>query len=241
MSTTSIQSTDEQNWRDIRAAALAAGADLAGVADVTPFKAPDRNMLPAGFLAPYIRAVSIGIHMDKTIIDAISRGPTEAYARLYRDVNARLDLASDRLAGWIQSRGYAAAALPASSIVDEATLTGPLSHRAVAWMSGIGWQGKSQLIVNPQFGPRIRLATVLTNMPSSTNRPLKNRCGSCSACAAACPAKAIKKTATAEPFRTREQALHWKRCAAQTAKYKKRQEIGVSICGVCVAVCPYGK
>ena len=44
-------------------------------------------------------------------------------------------------------------------------LFGNISHKAVARTEGIGWQGKSLLIVSPQYGPRIRLATVLTDMP----------------------------------------------------------------------------
>ena len=236
-----MQTADEKNWRELKTAAISEGADLAGVADLTPFKAPDQNKLPPEFLAPFARAVSLAIRLDKTIIDGITHGPTADYARHYRDVNARLDQASGRLAEWIQGSGFAAAAIPASSIVDEENLLGPISHRAIARMAGIGWQGKSLLIVSPQFGPRIRLSTVLTNMPSLTNRPLKNRCGSCSTCATACPANAIINTTTSDHYATRDQALHLKHCAAYTMKFKKRPEIAASICGVCMAVCPYGR
>jgi epoxyqueuosine reductase QueG len=223
----------------LKAAAIAAGADLVGVADLEPFKA-ERQTLSAAFMRPFTRAVSLAIRLDDAVIDAIVQAPTTDYARHYRGVNARLDRASSQLADWIKGRGYAAAALPASSIVDEKNLLGGISHRAAARMAGIGWQGKSLLIVSPQFGPRIRLTTLLTNLPCRVDMPLKNRCGSCAACATACPAAAIKNVRTSDRYATRDEALYLERCARQTMLFKQQREIGASICGVCVAVCPFG-
>lgn len=225
---------------ELKTAAVAAGADLVGIADLEPFRADGLN-LPADFARPFTRAISLAIRLENAVIDAIVQAPTADYARHYREVNARLDRASGRLAEWIQGRGYAATALPASAIIDEKNLLGAISHRAVARMAGIGWQGKSLLIVSPQFGPRIRLTTLLTNLPCRVDAPLKNRCGSCSACARACPAAAIKNARTSDRYATRAEALHLERCARQTLRFKQQPEIGASICGVCVAVCPFGK
>ena len=225
---------------ELKAAALAAGADLVGVADFEPFRT-DGQTLSAEFTRSFTRAISLAVRLDDAVIDAIVQAPTADYARHYREVNARLDRASGRLADWIQGRGYAAAALPASAIIDENNLLGAISHRAVARMAGIGWQGKSLLIVSPQFGPRIRLTTLLTNLPCRVDAPLKNRCGSCAACTKACPAAAIKNARTADRYATRAEALHLERCARQTMRFKQQPEIGASICGVCVAVCPFGK
>ena len=216
------------------------GADGAGVADLTPFK-QGWVVLPEDLLAPYTRAVSIAKHLDDEIMDALTSGPTEDYARHYREVNNILDGITSAAVTWIEAQGHQAMAVPASYIADEANLLGNISHKAVARMAGIGWQGKSLLIVHPHYGPRIRLATVLTDMPLLPDQPLKNRCGSCAECSKACPAQAIKNVSTPDRYETRDHALHFSRCAEQTLQFKALPGIGARICGVCIEVCPFGK
>ena len=68
-----------------------------------------------------------------------------------------------------------------------------ISHKAVAIAAGVGWQGKSLVVVNREHGPRIRLATILTNLRLEPDEPITNLCGACSSCAEACPGQAINK------------------------------------------------
>ena len=156
-------------------------------------------------------------------------------------VNASLDRITAQLAEWITARGSSAHAIPASQSVDETHLLGSISHKAVARLAGIGWQGKSLLIVSPQYGPRIRLSTVLTDMALTFDKPLRNRCGTCNECTKACPASAIMNIRTEDRYANREEALHFSRCVEQTLAFKARPGIGYSICGVCVKVCPFGR
>jgi epoxyqueuosine reductase len=225
---------------DIKTFAIASGADLAGIADLGPFK-QGWTVLPPDLLAPYTYAVSVAVRLDDTVINAIEKGPTVAYADHYRDANVRLDGITARIVRWITERGHRASAVPASSITDETNLLGGISHKAVARMAGIGWQGKSLLIISPRFGPRIRLATVLTDMPLPADQPLKNRCGTCRECSKACPASAIKNISTQDRYESREDALHFGRCVEMTLHFKELPGIGARICGVCVKVCPFGK
>jgi epoxyqueuosine reductase QueG len=231
---------DMEHTEELKAAARKAGADLVGVADLRPFKAGG-SVLPPNMLERFTNAVSIAIHLDDAIIDGIDCAPTPDYARHYRAVNATLDAVTAQLGKWTNERGFSALAIPASQIVDETDLLGSISHKAVARMAGIGWQGKSLLIVSPQYGPRIRLSTLLTDMPLSTGTPLKNRCGTCGKCTKACPASAIKNIGTKDRYETREDALWFSQCVKQTLQFKARPGIGTSICGVCVRVCPFGK
>jgi epoxyqueuosine reductase QueG len=108
-------------------------------------------------------------------------------------------------------------------------------------MAGIGWQGKSLLVISPQFGPRIRLATVLTAMPLDADGPVRNRCGRCRECVKACPASAIKNVTTEGHYADRDEALFFGRCAAKTLEFRNRPGIGARICGVCVRACPFGR
>ncbi|WP_207261349.1 hypothetical protein [Desulfovibrio sp. Huiquan2017] len=63
----------------------------------------------------------------------------------------------------------------ASPILAKANNRSFLPYKAVA--AGIGWQGKSLLTVGPEYGPRIRLVTVLTGEELTPDTPARNRCG----------------------------------------------------------------
>jgi epoxyqueuosine reductase len=225
---------------DLKKYCWASGADLVGIADLGPFR-QQRAMPPLEPLEPYRFAVSIALRLENETIEGITDGPTLEYAELYRTVNAALDRTTSLTAQWIAERGYTAKPVPASSIVDEINLLGSVSHKAVARMAGIGWQGKSLLIVSPEFGPRIRLATVLTDIPLVADLPLKQRCGTCVECASACPAAAIKGVSSEQGYESRDAALFFQRCADKTLQFKALPGIGARICGVCVKVCPFGK
>jgi epoxyqueuosine reductase len=225
---------------ELKAASKDAGADLVGVADLGPFKV-ERSLLPPSTLERFISVVSVAVRLDDAVVDGIEGAPTPEYARHYRAANARLDSITAQLARWAGVRGFSASAIPASQVVDEVNLLGSISHKAVARLAGIGWQGKSLLIVSPQYGPRIRLATLLTDMPLSPDAPLQNRCGTCRKCAEACPASAIRNISTRDRYETREDALHLNRCVEQTLRFKARPGIGAQVCGVCVKVCPFGR
>jgi len=225
---------------ELKAAARAAGADLVGVADLAVFKR-ERATLPPDLLEPYTRAAAVAVRLEDPIIDGIQTAPTPDYARHYRAVNTALDRLTAELVNWLRARRFAAQAIPASELADEPNLLGSLSHRAVARMAGLGWQGKSLLIVTPQYGPRVRLATVLTDMPLAPHLPLKNRCGGCVRCVRACPAAAIKRVAPAERYERREDALQVSRCAEKASQFKARLDLAARVCGVCISVCPFGK
>lgn len=68
------------------------------------------------------------------------------------------------------------------------------------------------MLVTPKYGPRIRLATLLTNAPLEADELLPNRCGNCKKCQEACPAGAIKGAKWEDHPQTREDALFFTRC-----------------------------
>lgn len=213
--------------------------ELKGIAGLEPF----RGTLPSlsqHLIDDHAFALSIAVRLDDAVISAITDHPTLEYAEHYRAMNGKLDAIAARVVDFIVAQGFKALAVPASQILDETSLVGAISHKAVARVAGVGWQGKSLLIVHPRFGPRIRLATVLTNMPLVPDKPIKQRCGARAECAKACPAQAIRNVNAQERYDSREQALYFDRCAAQTLKFKGLPGIGARICGVCVRACPFG-
>ncbi|UCG79464.1 MAG: epoxyqueuosine reductase [Nitrospirota bacterium] len=216
------------------------GADFSGIADLGPFR-KGLKLLPGDLIDPYISAISIAIRLQNDIIEGISDGPTPEYSLHCREVNSQLDEISKDIVNWIEERGYEARAIPASLWVDTENLYGNISHKAVARMAGIGWQGKSLLLVNKHCGPRIRLTTVLTNMPLSPDGPVKNLCGKCTNCTDACPASAIKNSSTETHFASRNEAIYLKKCYEKLLEFKEIPGIDYTFCGVCIKVCPWGK
>ena len=226
--------------RELKEFCRSSGADLVGIADLAPFQ-QGWPTLPPDLLAPYTRAISVAVRLDNPVIDAIADRPTTGYAEHYRAVNAELDRITGAVAAWISSRGCRADPVPASKIMDTENLLGAVSHKAIARMAGIGWQGKSLLIISPEFGPRIRLATVLTDMQLTPDSPLKNRCGACTACTDACPVSAIRNVTADVCYADREEALFFNRCVERTYENSLVSGINARICGVCVRACPHGK
>lgn len=227
----------------LRQAALRWGASLFGVADLDRLRTLPTH--PANLLDGWSRAISLGVRLADPVLDDIVDGPTPLYAHHYQAVNTRLDDTALRLTLLIQESGGRALPLPASQTLDPVACTSMLSHKAVAVAAGLGWQGKSLLTISPLYGPRIRLCTVLTDLPLQPGRPLMNRCGNCTRCADACPAGAIKGAALPhEPgahYESRDEALHFERCRTLLREdFARRPLIGHSVCGVCVKVCPWG-
>lgn len=61
-----------------------------------------------------------------------------------------------------------------------------ISHRVVAQHAGIGWRGKSELIITETYGPAVRFTSILNNMPLNQNNKIESRCGECTACLDVC-------------------------------------------------------
>lgn len=223
----------------LREAAQGWGADLVAVADTARLAGIETT--PPDLLGAYPRAISMAVHLSDGIMDGILDKPTPLYSQHYQRVNALLDDIATRVACWLQSHGATALPIPASQTLCYTTFTSYLSHKAVAIAAGLGWQGKSLLLITPQYGSRVRLVTVLTDLDLPADAPIKNRCGKCRACADACPAGAIKNVNTTLHYDTREEAINLDACATQTRQHGEMPHIEPYVCGVCVAVCPWGQ
>jgi len=219
------------------------GADLFGVADLTP--AQDFVCNQGGdFLKDFPRAISIGVRLLDGIVDLLPRHNDPYVVRTYQFhvygvVNPLLDRIAFKVAKEVQDDGYTAFPVPASQGINKKENLGVISHKLAANLASLGWIGKSCLLVTPEYGPRIRFVTVLTDAPLETGAPLSNRCGDCRACVDVCPVKAF----TGLPFNSDEpREARFK--AELCAKYIHERAgfpSGESSCGLCVYTCPHGK
>lgn len=69
--------------------------------------------------------------------------------------------------------------------------TGPILERDHAAQGGIGWHGKSTMLVNERLGTWFFLAEILTTLELPIDPPVRDRCGTCERCVTACPTGAI--------------------------------------------------
>jgi epoxyqueuosine reductase QueG len=219
------------------------GADLFGVADLKKFDSKNSPLLPENILTNFKYGISIAIALPKAVFMKIEKAPTPEYAKVYNTVNNKLDEISLFLSKFIEKLGFKALPIPASQILDKINFRGAITHKAIARLSGIGWQGKSLLIISPEYGPRIRIATILTNMELEPDKPLENRCGNCNICKEICPSQAIKgNMPEKEYYKNREEALFFNRCKEKLMnEFAKIENVGYPICGFCIKVCPYSK
>ena len=224
----------------IKATTIKLGADLVGVADTGPLK--QLTLDPPDLLVSFNRAISIGIRLPSAVFEQIIDRPTPLYSSVYQSANRILDEIAFHTANILQRDGFNGLPVPASQVLDRENWHGAISHKAVGRMAGLGWQGKSLLLVNPHFGPRIRLATVLTDAPLKIDRPISNLCGKCTLCSDACPAGAIKGVGTKDNYKSREEALFLSRCVEKlVGEFSTIPNVGFPICGICIKVCSFGR
>src|SRR6478609_9122777 len=67
----------------------------------------------------------------------------------------------------------------------------PVHERAWAKKSGLGWIGKNSLLLNKGSGSLFFLAELIVDLELDCDGPIKDYCGTCTACMDACPTDAI--------------------------------------------------
>lgn len=223
------------------------GIEYFGAADVT--SAHDHMARLGGeFLRAFPRAVSLGSRLSDAIVDQIKDQGNERLVRSYQwhiyEITGRfLDSVALQMTKMLQAAGYQAHPIHASQYMDADGLSGMISNKIAAHLSGLGWIGKSVLLVTPEAGPRARWATVLTDAPLEPGKPMERRCGDCTECVEICPVSAFTGV-DFDPLEPREKRFDAHVCA----DYNKHRHSTVmsklaagSNCGLCVYICPHGR
>ena len=105
----------------------------------------------------YPRGVVIGMRLQDSLVELLPDGD-KAGAILYKHssydvVNTALDQIALRVANLLQQAGYGAFPVPASKRTDDEHICGIFSQKLAAHLAGLGWIGKSCLLVTPNHGP----------------------------------------------------------------------------------------
>ena len=119
--------------------------------------------------------------------------------------------------------------------------SGPILERDLAQRAGLGWFGKNTLLINPQKGSFLFLASLFVEYPLVPDVPFgADRCGTCTRCIEACPTGAIEAP----------RVVNASACISYLTIELKgaipeqyREQIGDRVygCDICQDVCPYNR
>ncbi|MDR0813872.1 MAG: epoxyqueuosine reductase [Oscillospiraceae bacterium] len=217
----------------IKSQLLQRGADLAGVGSLAELPPDVRENLPFG--------ICVAVKYPKAVIRGISDMPTQEYYDWYNRLNEKLDGLVVFGAELLSAQGYRAVAQTREHVgFGETEYNTPLPHKTVATRAGIGWIGKSALLVTEKYGSMVRISSILTDAPLDAAAPINaSRCGDCLVCTNACPGGAVSGKVWAVGMR-REEFFNPVACRA-AARARAAQGFGgeATVCGRCIAVCPY--
>ncbi len=140
-----------------------------------------------------------------------------------------------QLATYIRNLGYEAV-----GSMNDTGLVIPFAVKA-----GLGEYGRHQMVITPEFGPRVRFSKIFTNLPLEIDRPERNGiteyCQACTVCADACPPRAL-------PFGSPDASQHNQSTIRGVKKWSANCEkcfgywvkIGTD-CAICMRVCPFNR
>lgn len=197
---------------------LGQGASVIGIADV--------GTAVNGDIAHLRYAVSIGIS-----------------GNLRNDTLNHLGKLQQATVAYLKKKGYRYLVIPPDSDRVNGTFISRLysliTHKLAATSAGLGWIGKNGLLISAEFGPKLSLATVLTDAPFETDNPIENsRCGSCNLCVDHCPSGAITGEcwSRSDPY---PENVRTGKCMSH--KQHSRSLSNKPNCGLCINICPYGR
>ena len=225
--------------REIKAIAKLFGADLVGITehderwlysarvDTRDFS-PVSNQLPESIS----HVIVLGHAMDKALVDTYPSALAGVSTGLEYSHEAAIVI---QLASYIRNLGYEAIAS-----MNDTALVIPLAVKA-----GLGEYGRNQMVITPEFGPRLRFSKIFTSLPLTPDQPKRHGiteyCNICTKCAEQCPPKALpfgppiaKQQNRSTIAGVKKWSADCEKCFSYWAKLK-------SDCAICMRVCPFNR
>jgi len=226
------------------------GISMVGFAPVERWENPPEelpqhfsNWIPREFwpqsIYPEARTVVvIGLPVQLPIVET---APSIYYHELYETVNILLDEKAYEISNFITMKGYPSIFIPRDGYGDiEVLLEKPLaffSHKHAAFLAGLGSFGLNNVLLTPEYGPRVRFTSIFTTLKIEESEISgDDLCTRCLSCAQNCPVGAIKSEyETGNDF---PPLINKMKCATRSKKLRKEYR---SPCGICIKVCPVGE
>ncbi|TNE79216.1 MAG: tRNA epoxyqueuosine(34) reductase QueG [Bacteroidetes bacterium] len=126
-------------------------------------------------------------------------------------------------------------AIEGRAFVDSA----PVMERQWAAKAGLGWTGKNTLLINKGSGSWYFLAELIIDLELEPDGPVKDHCGTCTACIDACPTEAITPYSIAA-----EKCISYLTIELKDqipAEFEGKLDNWVFGCDICQEVCPWNR
>ncbi len=247
----------EMTWEEaslaVKHASLFFGASLAGIAELNPLWLYSDSFSPTREdRARAIPVLSEGERFERTdealyIPRSMNRGIALAFEEDYYGIAN----SPGRIASAAVGNGYSRMAFTACTLAE---FVRELGYRAIpagngtglsipmAIDAGLGELGRLGLLITPKYGPRVRLAKVLTDMPLIPDSPIRfgvtEFCEACMLCAEHCPSTAITggpRTWEGKSPSNNPGTLKW------YIESEKCYDFNGFSCSNCKRVCPFTK
>lgn len=214
---------------DIQKMAIATAEEIVFSDEVdTPSLENDRMVFPTSMN----RIIAIGI--EQSYEQMVYHGSTVVCGLAVGDGYSRMATTAAKVANFIRSLGYNAVAMG-----NNTALSVPIAIDA-----GLGELGRNSLLINPKYGPRLRLCKVITDLPLNVDMPISfgvtEFCEVCGKCAEQCPSGSIpegERTYDA-PDSGSPGVLNWPVDGDGCFAFWGESGIG---CSNCIRVCPFTK
>jgi len=205
----------------LRSIALKHGADIFGTARTSGFIDYRGKRNPQHYLKDARSVIVIGMHVFDPCMDAwigSAAGDNDFYI-----INEILGVIAHAVIQSLGRRGHQAVLSPYSGIYT----------KDAAALAHLGHIGKNNLLITPQYGPRVRLRAVVTDasLHAQVQKP-QDHCTDCPRyCRSACPAQAFGSG-----------TYDKSRCQGYSETNVQRlREHGVLFCRECELACPKGR
>jgi len=185
------------------------GADLVGIGSMDRFEGAPLQSDPRQIFPEAKSIIGLGFRIHRGLLRGIEEGTYfAAYAGMgYANINdVYAPMVLREVGNLLEDNGYEAVLYQNTSVrlgtgVGQSVAPGKpkpdvfLHFRIAAVVCGMGEIGWSKVFLSPQFGPRQRLAFILTDAPLDPDPLFEGQiCDRCMMCAQDCPANAISKS-----------------------------------------------
>lgn len=224
---------------EIKRVARFFGADLCGITAMDPrwiyasqVDTRDFSEAPVDLPPGLGNVIVLGHQMDAPLVQTYPSALAGAATGREYSHEAAIVM---QLAAFIRNMGYRAVAS-----MNDTGLVIPFAVKA-----GLGEYARNQLVITPEFGPRLRFSKIFTDLPLTHDAPkplgVKAVCDICTRCAEACPVKALPFGAP-EAGGTNRSAIKgvvkWTSDAEKCFGYWAKL---ASDCAICLRVCPFNR
>jgi ferredoxin len=176
--------------------------------------------------------IVIVMPMDRPLLDTVSSALSGAATGLGYSHDTMTLLSVTQ---YIRNLGYNAIAS-----ANDSALAIPLAIKA-----GLREYGRLGLLINPKFGPRLRLGKIFTDLPLAHDAPrsfgVKAFCDQCRECSTGCPVKAIPQGKPGPPPPGPSYLVGVRKWTVDAEKCFGFWTNQNSDCAICIRVCPYNR